>query len=247
MVGPEATVDAVERGYGIDVSFASSRFNVGISNGAILGDAVDPKQRPSLAQRVCAEVLKYPPAFLLEVQLQRIVLCSDLSLTGRRSAGLADHESRTIYLDVSPYVVGSSLLETTLHHELFHLIDGPRWNDEAWLACNPPTFVFPPEGLPLAETPPEGFVSSYATTAPWEDKAELFAAVMVDPVGTLRKSECDGILRRKLALMRSRMDERFALVPLPVQFTQLSLDSSAPHAGDSSAPHADSSAPHAGE
>ena len=112
-----------------------------------------------------------------------------------------------------------------LHHEFFHIIDyrddGDVYEDKAWAALNRPGFHYGTGGKnaqhvasarELTEKFP-GFLNYYATTGVEEDKAEVFANLIVDPAYVAkprqsgpragRESACDQECARQV-LSRSR-------------------------------------------
>ena len=51
-------------------------------------------------------------------------------------------------------------------------------------------------------TPPSGFVNNYSTTAVEEDKAEVFANMIVRPQSIAEWAKVDGVIRNKARMMR---------------------------------------------
>lgn len=106
------------------------------------------------------ELRRYPRDFFSSVGISRMVLCGDLTWDGKRVGGLAVGGSRTFYLNLKSANVSPGHAASSLHHEVFHLID--RVDEREWARTS------------------GGFVSDYARTSPREDRAELFAQLMVN-------------------------------------------------------------------
>jgi hypothetical protein len=159
-----------------------------------------PASRTALAAfapLLSGELLRYPPTVLEAAALERIVLCAGLRFEGRDVGGIG--AAGWIYLDVS---IGDAALRRSLvHHELFHLIDRERWTAE-WDALNPAWFRYrglAGENLPGGlDARALGFVSQYATASSSEDRAEVYAWMLVAPTAVAERVERDPLLARKV-------------------------------------------------
>src|SRR5262249_49416178 len=126
-----------------------------------------------------------------------------------------DAENNTIYYDVS-YLHPENRLWccSAIHHEIFHAIDFANdvrnVDDDRWSSLNPPDFKYgkagvsaqaKPETTLMTETYP-GFFNHYSTTGVAEDKAEVFANLMVESAAVENRIKKDAVLQAKVEHMR---------------------------------------------
>ncbi len=138
------------------------------------------------------EFAQYPPEVILRSGLKKIVLCRDLKVADQATAGLADHDNEILYLDTG---IGkdfpAKLLCLVIHHEFFHIIDSKEnhtYTDSSWSALNEPDFKYGSGWQSAKKTATMfmlnyalvGFLNRYSMSAVEEDKAEMFANMMVD-------------------------------------------------------------------
>ncbi|MGE3819043.1 MAG: hypothetical protein AB7I30_06370 [Isosphaeraceae bacterium] len=162
------------------------------------------------------ELARYPSRFLKRIGLQRVVICSSLAFDATPCDAFADVEHGRIFIAIRA-CEDRAALRRTLHHELSHqadFADDQRLDvDPGWEALNPSGFQYAQDAQryqddPDAATgpPPPGFYSLYATSSPTEDKAVLYAALVTDRAGTLRRIESDPILRGKADRLRTLLE-----------------------------------------
>jgi len=156
----------------------------------------------------------YPPELIRRTQLKRVVFCEKLSFDGQTRNAVPDFEHDTLYLDVSRGGYSRDYLREVIHHEFFHIIDyrddGQLYTDDAWSALNPPGFKYGNGGKAaqgvatmgvLTDKFP-GFLDEYATTAVEEDKAEVFAHMVIDPDYVANRDKTDPVLTAKTKRMK---------------------------------------------
>jgi hypothetical protein len=88
--------------------------------------------------------------------------------------------------------------------------DGVLYGDPRWVSLNAPEFHYGNGGRnaqDLAETSVlttrfPGFLNHYSTTAVEEDKAELFANLLVEPVYVANRTKDDATLKAKMDRMK---------------------------------------------
>ena len=69
-------------------------------------------------------------------------MCEDLSISGINTAGIPDHQMKTLIIDLK---FNSKYFERVIHHELFHIInDGFKelFNENEWKKLNNPKFKY---------------------------------------------------------------------------------------------------------
>ncbi len=166
------------------------------------------------------ELRRYGPSILPRVPLRRVVLCTDITAGGERAGGLTLRGLGLILLDVS--VTGmdeEDLLRHAIHHEMSHILDDiiPRdaARDAKWSRLNPADFAYGGGEVlraievlgenPGARPDTPGFLTYYAMASAAEDRAEILAAMMVNPQGWERIAAEDAILRAKGRMLRSAL------------------------------------------
>jgi hypothetical protein len=205
---------AIERRHGIEVVSAGHPFPVATRHGPIEG-----KDAPAAALRAYGSLLRaefdrHPAELLRRARLRKVVLCDELVFGGLRVNAVPDYEHETLYLDAVRGAHSPDYQRKVIHHDFFHMVDyrddGLVYRDDSWAALNPPGFAYGAGGrasqgesktsVPSDDFP--GFLNHYSTTGVEEDKAEVFAFLMVEPEAVLRRAEGDPVLRAKVGRLR---------------------------------------------
>jgi hypothetical protein len=200
--------------YNIEVVTADPALPVKTWHGTIDGRRADKKALQEYAGLFVPEFSLYPADLVKRARLRRVVLCRHLSFAGQRRNAVPDYEHDTLYLDVSRGTHSKAYLRKVIHHEFFHIIDyrddGSVYRDERWASLNPPGFKYGRGGRAaqdLRETSVltsryAGFLNHYSTTAVEEDKAEVFANLVVDPAYVEGRAQKDRVLKAKTERMK---------------------------------------------
>lgn len=217
----------IEQKYGLKVVWKDGVYPVKSYHGLIQAANASLSDLERYAPTLAGEFLIYPPSLVRRSRLARIVLCRDLSFAGQARAALPDYEHDTLYLDVVSGNYNNAYQRSVIHHEFFHIIDyrddGEVYSDLQWAKLNPGTFRYGTGGVNMQENrlsslPTElpGFLTTYATSGVEEDKAELFAHMMVDYAVVGKRATTDKIIREKISAMKrllgkfcSEIDEPF--------------------------------------
>ena len=93
--------------------------------------------------------------------------------------------------------------------------DGLVYKDERWQALNPADFKYGSGGKNAQETKDTsvltdkypGFLNHYSTTGVEEDKAEVFANLMVEPGYLAERMKTDRVLKAKTERMRELLKD----------------------------------------
>ena len=170
------------------------------------------------------ELLKYPASFWEKFFIPKIVLVKKHFFHEKPAEGLFTTKADVIFLDFSRSRRNAQAQSHNIHHEIFHQIDfhilGPQMtDDQEWRSLNAPGFVYTPtpetRSTPVEKTldpripPVSGFATDYATTLVAEDKAEIFACLMVPSQNKLihRWATKDKILQKKIEAMKKMINE----------------------------------------
>lgn len=189
-------------------------FPVATTHGAITGKAAPPGAIASYWPLFRAEFSFYPASLVEKAQVHRVVFCQELAFAGQRRNAIPDFEHKTLYLEVVRGRNQKRYLRKVIHHEFFHMVDlfddGILYGDERWARLNPLSFRYGSGGAlaqnqsttSLLATGRPGFLNHYSTTGVEEDKAELFAHLMVEPQVVDKLAKNDPVLAAKVARIK---------------------------------------------
>jgi hypothetical protein len=202
--------------YRVEVIYNGPTFPVRMYHGAITGKEADAKAVERYIPLFLAEIQLYPPELITRVRLKRIVLCEELAFAGQLRAAVPDFEHNTYYLDVSRGAHNKTYQQKVIHHDFFHIVDevnGKLYRDERWSALNPADFKYGNGGTNaqnradtavLTDKYP-GFLNHYSTTGVEEDKAEVFANLIVDGPYVAGRIETDRVLKSKVERLKEEL------------------------------------------
>ena len=163
-----------------------------------------------------AEFTKFTPQQLQKTGLKKIYLVKDLYVEGQYRSGMPEpHFEHALYFDVgNDYLTSENgvYMKRVFQHELLHLIEYDLYNsyapvDTAWDACNASGFIYGKGGASMYANPDfahkihpsYGFINGYATSGQEEDKAEMFAEFMTNPIGLASLADKDSGIACKVS------------------------------------------------
>ncbi len=203
----------------IDVVVQGATFPVQTRHGLIAGADARPDALDKYSELFAQEFSLYPEALIRKIRLKRIIFCTQLEFAGQRRNAIPDFENDTLYLEVQRGSNSELYMRKVIHHELFHIIDfqddGRLYQDERWARINPDTFAYGSGGRNAQEimttsqlsTQFPGFLNHYSTTGVEEDKAEVFANLLVDPDAIKGRTANDQVLAAKVELMQKSLSD----------------------------------------
>jgi hypothetical protein len=156
------------------------------------------------------EISLYEPSALKKSGLRRIVLCQGLSVSGQQRAAVPDFRNQTLYLDVSRGSFEPMYVRNSIHHDIFHMIDqrddGSLDRDDKWKSFNPKGFKYGSGGeyaqndstAGLITNDRPGFLNRYSTTAVEEDKAVIYANMVVNTSMIQKRIQTDPTIKLKV-------------------------------------------------
>lgn len=209
-----AELEKIAATYKIDIVTADVGLPVKTFHGLIDGKSSGTRELAAYARLFAAEWALYPPDFIKRSQLTRVVLCTELTFAGQRRNAVPDFEHNVLYLDVARGTYSRPYLRKVIHHEFFHIVDlrddSNLYQDERWEGLNRADFKYGSGGKNaqgLAQTSVltdkyPGFLNHYSTTGVEEDKAEVFANLIVDPGYVEDRARKDRVLEAKIKRMR---------------------------------------------
>ena len=186
--------------------YAKKPFRLGVQNNIKCTNS-DKQTYDNQYQIISKNLNRYSKDFLKKINLKYIVMCEDLSISGINTAGIPDHQMKTLIIDLK---FNSKYFERVIHHELFHIInDGFKelFNENEWKKLNNPKFKYADcstcskkLGLDTYKNT-NGFFSEYSMTIPSEDMAEVYSHLIT---GNFKTSN-DKILNKKIDFIRDRL------------------------------------------
>jgi hypothetical protein len=221
------TLPELAKKYNLDFVTREPAFPVAIEGGAIDGKAATPAEVEQYLDIFTFEWSLYPPELVKRTRLKKIVFCKELSFAKQLRTAVPDFANDVLYLDVLRGRSDANYVRKVIHHEFFHIIDirddGLLYEDERWTQLNPRGFKYGSGGASLQDDPTvtvprsdPGFLNRYAAAGVEEDKAEVFAHLMVEPKLIAKRAGKDKYLRAKVDRLKElladfcpKMDETF--------------------------------------
>ncbi len=214
--------------YRIEIAAVQLAFPIKTTHGFIHGRSPSPESLARYVPLFASEFKRYPREFVEASKLKKVILCEDLSFDGQRRNAVPDFEHNALYLDSKRGDHDGIYQRKVLHHEFFHIVDyvddGEIYSDAQWSAMNPPDFRYGTGGRnaqdiastsELTERFP-GFLNHYSTTGVEEDKAELFANMLMDFQHVQQRALRDLVVAKKVEAMKKllarfckELDEKF--------------------------------------
>jgi hypothetical protein len=204
--------------YSLQIVWESQQYPVAIQHGTISGSVPAKEAVAAYVPILDTQLNRYPAETVRAAKLRRVVLVQNLTLNGRGLHGLADFGPNTLYLDVGRLADNPEQMKKCIHHEFFHVMDymaGTLSSDPNWEQLNPANFAYA-GGNRFAAVRDDayvwsdarsGFLNDYATTAAEEDKAELFAFLMVRYNLVKERAKKDKVLRAKMDYLKRSVAE----------------------------------------
>jgi len=209
--------ERLEKMFGIPVIADHPEFPVKAPYGRIDGSAAPQKSNQDYLEYFAPEFSLYPPSLIQNTKLKRIIFCRDLVFAGQKRNAFPDYHNDTLYYDTVDGASNQTYKRKVIHHEFFHIIDlrddGVLFGDDVWKTLNRKDFLYGLGGAraqTLAGTATltdryPGFLNHYSTTGVEEDKAELFANLIVDADYVEKRAKTDPVLRAKIERLKRLM------------------------------------------
>ena len=197
---------------GIKYLSSKNSFKIGINNNI----TCDQANKESLKKKfplIKKNLEIYKSEFLKKINLRFVVLCENLFISKINTAGIPDHEKRTLILDLN---FNEKYFERVIHHEVFHLIQDsfPKiFNEEVWSSFNKKNFEYAEcstctdkLGLDIYNNT-NGFLTEYSKTIPSEDMAEVYSFIVTDKENIDQIKKIDPIIFNKVEFINSKIKE----------------------------------------
>ncbi len=208
-------LEKIAETYRIEIIAVDPEFPVEIRHGTIEGKPAEEKELLKYIPLFDQELRLYPRELVQRSRLKRVVICWELSFAGQRRGAIPDFGNDTLYLDISRGT--PTYLRKVIHHEFYHIIDWQDdfklYEDKVWAALNPEDFKYGDGGKNAQDNPDTGvltekfpgFLNHYSTTGVEEDKAEIFANLIVDAEYVAKRMEKEAVLESKAKLLKEQL------------------------------------------
>src|SRR5437867_616460 len=210
--GPRLTSLGIQIGYVESTTFPGG--------GRYMCGGMSAEESRSAGAVIETALSRLPDDALKRLHVRYLILCSQTTANGRRIGGIPVPPLDLLMVAVGTSRKNNAYLPHLFLHELYHLIEY-RFNtyqDREWdrRFSGYSNDYGSATGVRIASGRP-GFLNSYAETFPHEDRAELFASLVLEPdaVATHIKATNDQVLREK-ALYLADKCSRLLGVALPV-------------------------------
>ena len=189
--------------------------------------ALSEKDEAELARYIkifYEEINKYPQDFIKNIDLREVVFVKNISVTQKLNektvthyrAAYPDYPNEVLFYDIYYGKFYKPYEREIIHHELYHMVEeeingSSYYKDPIWASFNDPKFKYKSGGaqayedkLDISSKPPKGFISTYSTYGLEEDKAEIFANLMIPKLSKKLYSLAahDPILAKKMEYMK---------------------------------------------
>lgn len=214
-------ISEIEYKYNIDIEYQnppnSSYFG---SNFVVLSEE-DDNELEKYVPIFYEEFNKYPQDFIKNVDLREVAFVKNFSVDGQHRAAYPDDSQEVLFYDIYFGNYDTDYQKEVIHHEFYHMIEeeingDAYYKDPIWASFNDPNFKYGSGGV-LAYDDPEyanavpedGFISVYSTYGLEEDKAEVFANLMVPELAKemYSKAANDPALDKKVKYMKDFISE----------------------------------------
>ena len=196
---------------GIKYLKAEKSFKVGIVENNVQCDAATEKDIKNKFEVVKKNFDRYEKKFLKKINLRYVVFCKNLRVSNIKTAGVPNHNVKTLIVDVKS---DERYFERSLHHELFHMIEGSYINlfsNDKWVRFNSPSFKYAKcstcsdrLGLSLIDNT-KGFLTEYSMSTASEDMAEIFSFLMTDKNKLSNIILRDPVLNIKISFLKNEI------------------------------------------
>lgn len=165
------------------------------------------------------EVSKYPRNYFSDKEIKYIFFVKKLFLKENPAEGIYSYKEKYIYLDFSRNKGNLLSKRHSIHHEFYHMMDimQPGWKNPTWNTFNHPEFEYGNNSVKNGNKERgktykifrerKGFITPYSMMSEEEDKAEIYACLMVKSQSDIlhRWIKDDPILGKKMHYIKERI------------------------------------------
>jgi hypothetical protein len=215
-------LEKVKAVYGINLHYAEGPLSKFIDFDYSLADVKDDQALKKVILLFVQEISLYPKDFFRDAHCQDIYLVQKLFYKQKPTDGVFLESTNSIFYDYARDWDNAQKIRHNIHHELFHMIGSkhPFWKEHgpAWEKLNRIGFFYNQiynrhERNPINFYAPSepGFITDYAMASAEEDRAEVFACMMIPEELSLMEqwAQKDKILFKKVEMMKEFLKKAF--------------------------------------
>ena len=153
------------------------------------------------------EIRKYPKSFFDNARLEKVVFVKKFFNGEQPVEGFYARDEHLIFMDFLRSKGNPITQRHNVHHEFYHMMEAqmagdPGRNNPEWALLNDATFVYRKENVLRQDSaaPFFGFTSEYAMVSPEEDRAEVYACLLISSQSKIahRWMRHDTVLKKKV-------------------------------------------------
>ncbi len=215
LAGSSAGLAETASAHGIEAVIPSADFVHKARGYEVSGGKPDSDSLVKYARLWIAEWNLYPEGLMKKAKVKKVVFAEKLRVGEQFRAAVPAFDLDSMYYDPA-YGAGRGIYQrSVVHHEFFHMMDqrmGILYTDPEWAALNSSDFRYGSGGAKMREPGVgnltkeiPGFLTRYGTAGVEEDKAELFAHLIVSSDFVAERAQNDSVLASKIVLLKKRL------------------------------------------
>ena len=203
---------------GIKYLKAEKSFRVGFRENNVQCDKTSKNSIKKKFDIIKKNFNKYDKNFLEKINLKYIVLCKNLKVAKIKTAGVPNHDMKTLIIDIK---FDEKYFERSMHHELFHIVEESHkslFSYKKWEKFNSPGFKYAKCSTCTNKLDfslinnTKGFLTEYSMSTASEDMAEIFSFLMTKKKKLESIVLNDPILNKKTMFLKNavlKIDNNF--------------------------------------
>ena len=197
--------------------YAVRPFRLGTQKNVVCSDS-NKKDLDAKYKIIHKNLSRYSYDYLKKINLKYIVLCENLKVAKIKTAGVPNHDMKTLIIDIK---FDEKHFERSMHHELFHIVEESHkslFSYKKWEKFNSPRFKYAKCStctnkldFSLIDNT-KGFLTEYSMSTASEDMAETFSFLMTKKKKLESIVLNDPILNKKTIFLKNvvqKIDNNF--------------------------------------
>ena len=215
---PNLEIYDLKASNGIKYLKAEKSFRVGFRENNVQCDKTSKNSIKKKFNIIKKNIDKYDKNFLKKINLKYIVLCENLKVAKIKTAGVPNHDMKTLIIDIK---FDEKHFERSMHHELFHIVEESHKNlfsYKKWEKFNSLQFKYAKCSTCTNKLDyslidnTKGFLTEYSMSTASEDMAEIFSFLMTKKKKLKSIVLNDPILNKKTIFLKNvvqKIDNNF--------------------------------------
>ena len=211
---PES-INEIGRKYGLQIEVVTKSYVWNSGSYKVYAEPVSQEVLDKYAVLFAKEWNRYSVGVMAKAKTKKIVFGTKVRMNEQYRAAVPAFEGQTMYYDPELGSYNPNYQQGVIHHEFFHMMDqrmGLLWADKEWSSLNRSGFKYGSGGANMRDSNAgvlteriPGFLTAYSTAALEEDKAEIFAHLLVNRQFVLKRAAADSVMAKKVEFLKKRM------------------------------------------